>query len=280
MTTPQPAGSDPDQSHDDPGRPPDQPDRDGPQAAQAQAQAAQPEPAGPQPAQPQAAQAQAAGRPPDWSTPATETTAPPLGGTPAPAPEPPTSGEPAPTAPDRPTGRDIRPWMILGAAALFLLCCYGGATIALVNWGGDAYRLLRDRTARPVGLNQPARDGDLEFRVRSVDCGVSRIGDPMVSQNAVGQFCVVQLDVRNVGRKPVTFADTLQRAYGPGGEQFVADPSAGILANADQQDFLTEINPGNQATGAVVYDIPRNSRIVRLRLHESAGSRGVLVRTG
>ncbi|MFD0823081.1 DUF4352 domain-containing protein [Micromonospora zhanjiangensis] len=170
--------------------------------------------------------------------------------------------------------------MILGSAGLFLLCCYGAVAVALVTWGGDLLHMIRDRTTHSVGLNQPARDGDLEFRVRTMHCGVDRIGDPLVSQSAVGQFCVVQLDVRNIGRHPVTFADTLQRAYGPTGQQYVADPSAGILVNADKQDFLSEINPGNQVTGAVVYDIPRDARIVRLRLHESPGSPGVGVRTG
>jgi hypothetical protein len=153
------------------------------------------------------------------------------------------------------------------------------ATAIALAWGGDLYQEIRSRSQRSVGLNQPARDGSLEFRVTGVQCGIDRVGDPFVNQAAVGQFCVAELAVRNLGRRPVIFTDSLQAAYGSSGEQFRADSTAGLLANADRPVFLHEINPGNQVTGAIVYDLPPNSHIVRLKLHESARSRGVIVKT-
>ena len=96
----------------------------------------------------------------------------------------------------------------------------------------------------------------------------------------MGQFCVVDLVVRNLGTQPTAFHDNLQIAYGPAGQRFGVDSTAGLLANADQHAFLGEINPGNRVTGAIVYDIPPDARIVRLRLHGSATSPGVQVRTG
>jgi hypothetical protein len=169
--------------------------------------------------------------------------------------------------------------LILGIAAALTICLCVSATLVALTWGGGIYQEIRDRRQRTVGLNQAARDGDLEFRVRGVECGIGAVGDPFVNQIAVGQFCVVDLAIRNVGHRPAVFSDALQKAYGPSGEQFVADSSAGILANADQQVFLSDINPGNQVTGALVYDIPPTSRIVRVKLHHSPGSRGVTVRT-
>jgi hypothetical protein len=215
---------------------------------------------------------------PDWSTPQTRVTTPPFGG---PEPEPPVwSGEPGPYPPEPPPPqRDQRIWLILGAVAVLLSCCCVAAGLIAATWGQDIYDLVRDGQ-QTVGLNQTARDGDLEFQVRRVECGFSRVGDPLINQAAVGQFCVVELAVRNVGKRPAIFADTLQRAFGSGGERFVADSAAGILANADQQVFLSDINPGNVVTGAVVYDVPPDARIVRLELHRSADSRGVVVRTG
>ncbi|WP_157756564.1 DUF4352 domain-containing protein [Plantactinospora sp. KBS50] len=163
-------------------------------------------------------------------------------------------------------------------ALLFLLCCYGGAAAAVYVWGGDALSFIRSRTEHAVGLGEPVRDGDLEFRVDRLRCGIGRVGDPVVNQTATGQFCVVELDVRNVGSRPVTLRDDRQQAYGRRNQQYPPDPGASILANLDQPVFLTDIEPGETVSGAIVYDIPATDRIVRLRLHGSASSKGALVR--
>ncbi|MGI5146898.1 DUF4352 domain-containing protein [Plantactinospora sp. CA-294935] len=266
--------------------PPSPPRPERPAAAQS-SPPAEPPPAEPPPAEP----------PPDWSTPETRVSTPPLSGYPPPqppiwAPRPtgpeggagPEAGRPPPggtaKAPEfvRPTDR--RWWFLLGLVAAVLSCCCVAAAVVALTWGPDFYTGLRDRAPRVVGLNQPARDGDLEFQVQEVRCGLTEVGDPLVSQLAIGQFCVVDLAVRNLGLRPVTFQDSLQIAYGPAGQRFGVDSSAGLLANADQLGFLSEINPGNRVTGAVVYDIPPDARIVRLRLRASATSPGVQVRTG
>lgn len=276
MTTPDPAGRDADRSHDQPGSGPPRDD------------------AGPPP--------------PDWSTPDTPVVAPRLGGDPTPpgsglpphsgpvppspgaaapygsdptgypgAPPPPGAGAPPPTGPAPPRSNQLA--LILGIIAALLFCCCTAAAVALLTWGRAVFDEMQERGPRTVGLNQPARDGNLEFRVRQVDCGIGRIGDPVVHQRATGQFCLVEVTVRNVGKRPTAFRESLQKAYGPGRQQFRADIGAGLLANADHQVFLDELNPGAEVTGTVVYDIPPDSRIVRLQLHSAHGSRGVSVRT-
>ena len=257
-------------------------------------------------------------RPPDWSTPDTPVVAPPIGGGPsAPYPDepqpyadpsaqyhadqpPPYAEQPAsywpewaPDGPDQPSSwldesttypqapsaeRGRRLWLLLGVSVALVLCCCAGVVGTALTWGSGLYAQVENRGQRIIGLNQLGRDGDLEFLVSEVRCGVGRVGDPLVNQAAVGQFCLVELAVRNVGKRPAFFTDTLQRAYGPDGELFSADSGASMLANADQQVFLSEINPGNLVTGAVVYDIPARARIVRLRLHHSPHSPGLVVR--
>ena len=87
------------------------------------------------------------------------------------------------------------------------------------------------------------------------------------------------MNVRNVGDEPATFSDEHQRAYGEDDEEFAADSGAGVLANDQQQIFLNKINPGNQITGIVVYDIPPDASIVKIELKASERSTGALVRT-
>lgn len=188
--------------------------------------------------------------------------------------------EPAPDPDPYPprVDRGRRLWLVLGVSVALVLCCCAGVVGTALTWGGDLYAEVENRGQRIIGLNQAGRDGDLEFQVRQVRCGVGQVGDPLVSQAAVGQFCLVELAVRNVGKRPAFFTDALQRAYGPDGELFNADSEASMLANADQQVFLNEINPGNLVTGALVYDIPIRARIVRLRLHHAPSSPGLVVR--
>lgn len=170
--------------------------------------------------------------------------------------------------------------IIAGAAvAGAVLCCGAGAGVVtgMLLWGDDAYKLIVRARADTVGLGAAGRDGSLEFRVHDVRCGVVQVGDAFVNQTAVGQFCLVRLTVSNVGSRPATFTDTLQRAYAPDGSRFAADSGAGILANPEQQVFLNEINPGNRVSGVVVYDIPPDSRIAELELHEAEDSAGLRV---
>jgi Domain of unknown function (DUF4352) len=146
----------------------------------------------------------------------------------------------------------------------------------VVAVGDGLYGFVNRR--RTVGLNETARDGKLEFRVAGIQCNVPRVGDQYVSQVAVGQYCLVDVTVRNVGDRPATFDDTLQRAYGPSDRQFSVDQNAGMIVNAAQPLFLAPINPGNQVTTILVYDIPTDTKLARILLRASDNSRGVLVK--
>ncbi|BCB86285.1 DUF4352 domain-containing protein [Phytohabitans suffuscus] len=177
------------------------------------------------------------------------------------------------------SGRGARIAVIVGAAIVLIsLCCCAGAVAAVVTWGDDAYRRLTHERGDTVAVGQAGRDGVFEFTVGRVDCGVAQIGDSFVNQTAVGQFCLAELSIQNVGKRPATFADALQRAYAPDGDRYAADSAAGILANSEQQLFQNQINPGNRVTGVVVYDIPRDSRIAELELHESEHTAGLRVK--
>jgi hypothetical protein len=187
----------------------------------------------------------------------------------------PPTGRPQPMAG---RGNGSRTAVIIGvaAAAVLLLCCVG-AVVGALTFGRQVADQVRDRDRPSVGLNQPVRDGDLEFLVTGITCGVQRLGDGFVDQPATGQFCLVDVVVSNVGDQPVAFSDMLQRAYGPSDRRYAADSAAGLLANDEQQVFRNEINPGNDLTAVLVYDIPADDRIVRLVLRESETSPGAEV---
>lgn len=182
-------------------------------------------------------------------------------------------------SPDGGTDRGARVAVLIGAAiVLTSLCCCAGAIAAVVTWGDDAYRRFTHGRGETVSIGEPGRDGAFEFTVSKIDCGVSQIGDSFINQTAVGQFCIAELTIHNVGNRPATFADALQRGYGPDGDRYAPDSAAGILANSQQQLFQNQINPGNRVTGVVVYDIPPDSHIAELELHESEDTPGLRVK--
>lgn len=177
------------------------------------------------------------------------------------------------------TGRGPRVAVLIGAAiVLAALCCCAGVVTAAATWGDDAYRRLTHDRGDTVAVGQAGRDGAFEFTVSRIECGVARVGDSFVNQAATGQYCLTELTIHNVGKRPATFADALQRGYGPDGDRYAPDSAAGILANSEQQLFQNQINPGNQVTGVVVYDIPRESHIAELELHESEHTAGLRVK--
>jgi hypothetical protein len=85
------------------------------------------------------------------------------------------------------------------------------------------------------------------------------------------------VSVRNVGDQAQTFADSNQKALGPDGTRYSADSAAGLIVNPNGTGPWNLINPGNSIAATVAYDVPSGARIVRLELHDSGLSRGVVV---
>lgn len=128
-----------------------------------------------------------------------------------------------------------------------------------------------------VGLNAPARDGQFQFVVSGIECGATTLGGDVINTEAQGQFCLVSMTVKNVGDEARVFDAGWQKATSATGASYSADSGASVYANEDGRAFLEGINPGNQVTGVVVFDIPPDGDIASLELHDSFLSRGVTV---
>jgi eukaryotic-like serine/threonine-protein kinase len=166
---------------------------------------------------------------------------------------------------------------LLGGVALL------AALLVLGNALGD-----RDRSAgqdRPAGragaaatpeIREPARDGQFEFVVRSVRCGLRRVGPELARQTPQGRFCLVAVSVANVGTEARDFAAGQQRLFGADGRRHSVDAAA-TAANGSVRLLHSLVNPGNRIEGTLVYDVPPRMRPARMELHDSPFSRGVTV---
>jgi hypothetical protein len=130
------------------------------------------------------------------------------------------------------------------------------------------------------GLNMAVRDGKFEFVVKSVNCGKTSVGSQYLNKKAQGQFCTVTMSVKNIGSKPQTFFLDNQKVTTNGGAECAPDSIATMYVLSDsggQSTWINEINPGNQISGPIVYDIPTDAKIAKLKLHDSMFSNGVTV---
>lgn len=126
-------------------------------------------------------------------------------------------------------------------------------------------------------IGEPSRDGKFEFTVKSSECGITEIGTDMLGAKAQGQFCLVTINVKNISKKPQILDGSSQKAYTADGTEYSTDTEAGLYANLEQNTFFEEINPGNQVTGMFVFDVPKDVKLTKLELHDSAFSGGVTV---
>ncbi|WP_444947455.1 DUF4352 domain-containing protein [Micromonospora ureilytica] len=180
--------------------------------------------------------------------------------------------------------------LALLATGLIALGCGSGAadkasdsssdSKASSSSGDEGGAKAEEKPAKTAKIGQPARDGKFEFTVKSSKCGVAKIGSDMLGQKAQGQFCLVTVNVKNIGKEAQMFDGSSQKAYAADGTEYSADTGAAIYANKNAETFLNDINPGNHVTGVVVFDIPKNVKLTKLELHDSMFSGGVDVSLG
>lgn len=134
--------------------------------------------------------------------------------------------------------------------------------------------------ARQAQLGTEARDADLAFVVNAVDCGGREV--PLAGggvRTAQGQFCVVALDVRNVSRDPALFMGRSQLLVDAADRRFEVDVLAalGHPANDGRDVLQTPINPGNQLSGVLVFDVPQDVRLRSVALQADQGGPGAIL---
>jgi hypothetical protein len=135
------------------------------------------------------------------------------------------------------------------------------------------------KAATTAKIGQAADDGKFEFTVTSVKCGEPSVSDSTgyITKNAQGQYCLLNVSVKNIGNEAQTLDSSSQYLYNGAGQKYSSDDEATIDINPTSGTFLNNINPGNTVNGVVVFDIPKDQTPVTAELHDSALSGGVKV---
>lgn len=157
----------------------------------------------------------------------------------------------------------------------------GGSETSTSSSGGDNKQsdtAKTDGTPAMAKIGEVARDGKFEFTVASMECGKASVGtNEYLTKQAQGQFCLVNVTVKNIGNEAQTFDSSSQYLYDAANAKFSADSTASLYANPQGSTFLNQINPGNSATGILVFDLPKDKSPIIAELHDSSFSGGVKV---
>lgn len=177
----------------------------------------------------------------------------------------------------------LRPWfkkkrfifpIILVAIIAFSIASQGGSKETGSNTNGADSSGDSSNSMPAIGAE--AIDGKFAFTVTKVKCGIDSVGSSSFGAEAQGQFCLVSLNIENVGDEPQTmFADN-QKVFDSEGREFSAD-TASMLYLEGASTWIKEINPGNTLKGELLFDVPADASLDYIELHDSMFSGGVEV---
>jgi hypothetical protein len=127
-------------------------------------------------------------------------------------------------------------------------------------------------------VGQSARDAHFEFTVKSLSCGVKKIGARFLAERAQGQFCVATIKVSNLGVGSQRLDSGSQYLYDSADHQFLASTRAATALPESQSLLFQGIKPGTTVIGTLVWDVPASGfKAEALELHDSTFSGGVVV---
>jgi hypothetical protein len=130
-----------------------------------------------------------------------------------------------------------------------------------------------DTGGSQVGL--AVRDGNLEFVVRRVRCGIDQVGTGVLERHPNGQFCLVDVTVTNVKDDARTLYEPFQKLVDSAGDKHGADIAVRVIYR--DQNLWDKVQPGKQVAGTMVFDIPKETKPDRLEFHDGPVSGGVAV---
>ena len=113
----------------------------------------------------------------------------------------------------------------------------------------------------------------------SVTCGKPSVTDSSgyVTKTAQGQYCLMDVTVKNIGDKQQYFSESDQHLLNSAGQQYSPDTTATLTNSNNTDALLAQINPGNTAQGVLVFDIPKDQTPESAELHDISFSGGVKV---
>ncbi len=119
------------------------------------------------------------------------------------------------------------------------------------------------------------RDGKFEFQVLAVT-SAKTVGDPTgnryLTATAQGVFVIFTLSVRNIGDERRSYSGRNQKLIDRSGREYQVSSDADLYMNS--YGLVDDINPGNAIEVKVPFDVPPDTQMSMLELHDLMFSAG------
>jgi uncharacterized protein DUF4352 len=132
-------------------------------------------------------------------------------------------------------------------------------------------------SAAPAGGARSAAEGSFAFTVTGSKCGVKSVGPADLEQKATGQFCLVDVSVKNVGTKATLLDGGAQKGVDAQGKEYPVADLATVYLNDKSPTLLEEIKPGAEVKGVLPFQVPAATELSAIVLHGSMSTPGVRV---
>lgn len=145
---------------------------------------------------------------------------------------------------------------------------------------GETSEATTDNSAEETlpGIGSAVVSGNFTFTVTGIECGIPGVGTDTFGQKAQGEYCKINLTVENTGNEADYFSASNQKVKDAEGREFEADTGAMIyLEEGDDVWLGADINPGNSADVAILYDMPVGVAPVSITLVDGMFGSGVEV---
>jgi eukaryotic-like serine/threonine-protein kinase len=167
-------------------------------------------------------------------------------------------------------------------AVLIVVGCLWGV-FRLANSAGSDDPQAGPTTAAPASRapskkpSPVATDGGLRFTVVDFDCGASQIGRRPLVKEAKGEFCLVQIQVENLGGGGTYIWQGSQRLRDTDGNDHKPDDWSWLYNDATRP-LYGEIKVGKPVTGTLVFDVPKGLKFDVLVVKQQPLSDGAIIR--
>ncbi|QIS24665.1 DUF4352 domain-containing protein [Nocardia terpenica] len=176
-----------------------------------------------------------------------------------------------PTPPQRRKHR-VWPWVLLGVFGVLVLV-FGGCTALVTSAVHQASNPAPQRS-QPAAAGSQVRDGKFAFQVTQVDPPMSSVGDTILNKDAQGEYVPIHVTVTNIGNVAQGYFGSNQKLIDDQGREYSNDTAAEAMVNKDDS---ADINPGNQLSVIILFDVPKDTVPAAVEFHDSAFSGGVRV---
>ncbi len=143
----------------------------------------------------------------------------------------------------------------------------------------------KEEAAKVFKVGQPAKSGDVVWTVTKATKKNKLTAENMDPLTPGGVFVIVDLQVKNNGKEAKTVDTSVIHLVDNQGREFQASSDAIMYIPQRQNLFLRQINPGLQAKGQAVFDVPTDAKSLRfkagdLTLNFFGGAEDVLIDLG